>query len=81
MKDTIISWQVIIWKLYCANDAPAFGSPAMDNVKLTNEKGIHLPIQYTAINLFRLTGHEGSIFHLAWSSDGSKIVSVSDDRR
>ncbi|XP_031112942.1 uncharacterized protein LOC116016710 isoform X1 [Ipomoea triloba] len=73
--------EVIVWKLDSTNDVPAFGSPAVDNVNLTNEKGNHLPIQpYTAINLFRLIGHEGSIFRLAWSPDGSKIVSVSDDR-
>ncbi|CAK7348505.1 unnamed protein product [Dovyalis caffra] len=31
-------------------------------------------------SLGRLIGHEGSIFRMAWSSDGSKLVSVSDDR-
>lgn len=29
----------------------------------------------------RLTGHEGSIFRIVWSSDGSRLMSVSDDRR
>ncbi|KAJ6806159.1 uncharacterized protein M6B38_176215 [Iris pallida] len=28
----------------------------------------------------RLTGHEGSIFRIVWSSDGSRLMSVSDDR-
>ncbi|THG03233.1 hypothetical protein TEA_009861 [Camellia sinensis var. sinensis] len=28
----------------------------------------------------RLAGHEGSIFRIAWFSDGSKLISVSDDR-
>ncbi|XP_047325939.1 uncharacterized protein LOC124929581 isoform X2 [Impatiens glandulifera] len=28
----------------------------------------------------RLVGHEGSIFRIAWTSDGSKLLSVSDDR-
>ncbi|ESQ46931.1 hypothetical protein EUTSA_v10027621mg [Eutrema salsugineum] len=28
----------------------------------------------------RLSGHEGSIFRIVWSLDGSKLVSVSDDR-
>ncbi|KFK30735.1 hypothetical protein AALP_AA6G020500 [Arabis alpina] len=31
-------------------------------------------------HLLRLTGHEGSIFRIVWSLDGSKLVSVSDDR-
>jgi len=36
---------------------------------------------YSASHMLRLTGHEGSIFRIVWSLDGSKIVSVSDDRR
>lgn len=35
---------------------------------------------YSASHMLRLTGHEGSIFRIVWSLDGSKIVSVSDDR-
>lgn len=34
---------------------------------------------YSASHMLRLTGHEGSIFRIVWSLDGSKIVSVSDD--
>lgn len=36
---------------------------------------------YHAAHICRLTGHEGSIFRMAWSSDGMKLSSVSDDRR
>ncbi|KAG2330926.1 hypothetical protein Bca52824_002106 [Brassica carinata] len=36
--------------------------------------------QYCASHMLRLTGHEGSIFRIVWSLDGSKLVSVSDDR-
>ncbi|XP_020255003.1 uncharacterized protein LOC109831932 isoform X2 [Asparagus officinalis] len=36
--------------------------------------------QYISVFLSRLTGHEGSIFRIAWSSDGSRLMSVSDDR-
>ncbi|XP_010428847.1 PREDICTED: WD repeat-containing protein 6-like isoform X1 [Camelina sativa] len=35
---------------------------------------------YCASHMLRLTGHEGSIFRIVWSLDGSKLVSVSDDR-
>lgn len=37
--------------------------------------------QYEANHMCKLSGHEGSIFRIAWSFDGSKLVSVSDDRR
>ncbi|KAF3504368.1 hypothetical protein F2Q69_00039460 [Brassica cretica] len=36
--------------------------------------------QYCASHMLRLAGHEGSIFRIVWSLDGSKLVSVSDDR-
>ncbi|CAL1398751.1 unnamed protein product [Linum trigynum] len=35
---------------------------------------------YEASHIGKLIGHEGSIFRIAWSADGSKLVSVSDDR-
>lgn len=37
--------------------------------------------QYMTVLLGRLKEHEGSIFRIAWSSDGSKFMSVSDDCR
>lgn len=37
--------------------------------------------KYCASHMLRLIGHEGSIFRIVWSLDGSKLVSVSDDRR
>ncbi|CAH8304075.1 unnamed protein product [Eruca vesicaria subsp. sativa] len=36
--------------------------------------------EYCASHMLRLAGHEGSIFRIVWSLDGSKLVSVSDDR-
>ncbi|PRQ45102.1 putative transcription factor WD40-like family [Rosa chinensis] len=36
--------------------------------------------QYEAIHISKLAGHEGSIFRISWSSNGSKLVSISDDR-
>ncbi|KAI6672617.1 hypothetical protein NL676_000523 [Syzygium grande] len=41
---------------------------------------LHECLPYEAFHICRLVGHEGSIFRIAWSSDGSKLVSVSDDR-
>lgn len=37
--------------------------------------------QSMTVHVGRLKEHEGSIFRIAWSSDGSKFMSVSDDRR
>ncbi|CAN6470401.1 unnamed protein product [Victoria cruziana] len=37
-------------------------------------------LEYKVIQSTRLVGHEGSIFRITWSSDGSKLMSVSDDR-
>ncbi|GAB4841817.1 hypothetical protein Ancab_022553 [Ancistrocladus abbreviatus] len=36
--------------------------------------------QFEADIICRLAGHQGSIFRISWSNDGSKLVSVSDDR-
>ncbi|XP_078169265.1 transducin family protein / WD-40 repeat family protein [Carex rostrata] len=38
------------------------------------------PKELSAVHLDWLIGHEGSIFRLAWSDDGTKIMSASDDR-
>ncbi|KAI5424808.1 hypothetical protein KIW84_030841 [Lathyrus oleraceus] len=35
---------------------------------------------YESVHVCKLVGHEGSIFRIAWSSCGSKLLSVSDDR-
>ncbi|KAL5060748.1 hypothetical protein RYX36_032352 [Vicia faba] len=35
---------------------------------------------YEAVHVCKLVGHEGSIFRIAWSCCGSKLLSVSDDR-
>ena len=37
--------------------------------------------QYEVVHIGRLIGHEGSIFRIACSSDGSMLISVSDDCR
>nr|XP_043621149.1 WD repeat-containing protein 6 [Erigeron canadensis] len=63
--------EIIVWKV-----VPALDSPLKDNGLLT-------PVckhQYEAVSVCRLAGHEGSIFRITWSLDGSKLVSVSDDR-
>jgi len=64
---TILHWNVL-WKTKL-------------NLSVPWQKKIHLHGQkYEAVCLCKLDGHEGSIFRIAWYSDGSKLISVSDDR-
>ncbi|XP_060217545.1 uncharacterized protein LOC132644899 isoform X2 [Lycium barbarum] len=73
--------EVLVWKVGRKADPDVIGSPTEDLLNLTSCKDLQLPYQqYEAINICKLTGHEGSIFRLAWSADGFKLVSVSDDR-
>ncbi|XP_019250971.1 PREDICTED: uncharacterized protein LOC109229873 isoform X2 [Nicotiana attenuata] len=73
--------EVLVWKVGCKPDPDVIGSPTEDLLHLTSHEGRQLPYQqYEAVNICKLIGHEGSIFRLAWSADGFKLVSVSDDR-
>lgn len=66
----------------CKSGPDVTGNSTKNPLNLTSYEGLQLPHQqYEAINICKLTGHEGSIFRLAWSADGCKLVSVSDDRR
>ncbi|XP_023734896.1 uncharacterized protein LOC111882766 isoform X2 [Lactuca sativa] len=56
--------QIIVWKVV---DTLPMGSKSKTG-------------EYKAVPVCRLGGHEGSIFRITWSLDGSKLVSVSDDR-
>lgn len=63
---------------------PNVSNPGKELVNLTSLDHAapqHHFHQLEAIAVCRLGGHEGSIFNIAWSSNGSKLVSVSDDRR
>ncbi|KAM3323632.1 putative protein isoform X1 [Capsicum chacoense] len=73
--------EVLVWKVGRKAGPDVIGSPTEDPLVLANYEDLQLPYQqYEAINICKLTGHEGSIFRLAWSADGFKLVSVSDDR-
>ncbi|WVZ55141.1 hypothetical protein U9M48_005841 [Paspalum notatum var. saurae] len=74
--------EILIWKL-----APQIPGPSLlcsyegDTSDVNNYEITHIDDnQYIAVHLGRLKEHEGSIFRIAWSSDGSKFMSVSDDR-
>lgn len=75
--------QILIWKLapqilesslLCLNEGDTSDVNSLENRNLGDK-------EYMAVQLGRLKEHEGSIFRIAWSSDGSKFMSVSDDRR
>ncbi|XP_034690714.1 uncharacterized protein LOC117918294 isoform X1 [Vitis riparia] len=75
--------EIIVWKAVPQNCTPSLGSSVKDHINSSSSfcNGFnHYSQQYQALNICRLAGHEGSIFRLAWSSNGSKLVSVSDDR-
>lgn len=75
-------WQVVVWKVICQNGAKQPGSHAEDHLQLNGDEGFSYPgPNYKDALISRLVGHEGSIFRIAWFSNGTKLVSVSDDRR
>lgn len=67
-------FQIIVWEVVPSE------MTKIDHDEKSNGIPFH-HLQYEAIHISRLVGHEGSIFRITWSSDGSKLVSVSDDRR
>ncbi|KAL8147905.1 hypothetical protein AgCh_005287 [Apium graveolens] len=71
--------EIIVWKVIFPN----LSNPGKEPVNLTSldheAPKFHFH-QLEAVAVCRLAGHEGSIFNIAWSFDGSKLVSVSDDR-
>lgn len=81
----MIFFQILVWKVVSQNDAPSLTNPMEDHhidqrSPSSNDVWFHCR-QFEAVHICKLAGHEGSIFRIAWSSDGCKLVSVSDDRR
>ncbi|XP_042002796.1 uncharacterized protein LOC121752004 isoform X1 [Salvia splendens] len=73
--------EVVVWKVICQNGAKQPGSHAEDHLQLNSDEGFSYPCpNYKDALISRLVGHEGSIFRIAWFSNGTKLVSVSDDR-
>ncbi|KAM0907272.1 hypothetical protein ACQ4PT_016234 [Festuca glaucescens] len=74
--------EILIWKLVprtlsssllCTDEVEAPAVENRENVYFSDNR-------YMAVHIGRLKEHEGSIFRISWSSDGSKFMSVSDDR-
>ncbi|KAK2649780.1 hypothetical protein Ddye_017269 [Dipteronia dyeriana] len=74
--------EIIVWKVGSQYGAPLLtGEEDHTNMCSSASECVKVHhLQYKAVNMFRHIGHEGSIFRIEWSSSGSKLVSVSDDR-
>lgn len=75
--------QIIIWKLIHEKPHPS-SNQLKEHFDSNSSSAINVHIDsenYVAHHLNKLIGHEGSIFRMSWSSDGTKLMSVSDDRR
>ncbi|XP_021895939.1 WD repeat-containing protein 6 [Carica papaya] len=69
--------EIIVWKVVSV--CGTLEDQTKLNTSCSNSSSLYFK-QYEAVHICRLVGHEGSIFRIEWSSDGSKLVSVSDDR-
>ncbi|KAL0436033.1 UNVERIFIED_CONTAM: WD repeat-containing protein 6 [Sesamum radiatum] len=72
--------EIIVWKVVHQNHSTSLRSNAEDHVPLTSNEDFIPGSKYKDALISRLVGHEGSIFRIAWFSNGMKLVSVSDDR-
>ncbi|CAA6653936.1 unnamed protein product [Spirodela intermedia] len=63
--------EIIVWKLAVSAHLSEEDSSFLNSSDFNDVKTLHLGT---------LVGHNGSIFRIAWNSDGSKLLSVSDDR-
>ncbi|XP_026457214.1 uncharacterized protein LOC113357933 isoform X1 [Papaver somniferum] len=75
--------EVIVWKLLPQDHTSLYSDsmkePEMVSISSCSNTKFN-DQQYAATCMSKLAGHEGSIFRIAWSSDGLKLMSVSDDR-
>ncbi|PKA51529.1 Dynein assembly factor with WDR repeat domains 1 [Apostasia shenzhenica] len=77
-----INNEVIVWRLGVQDQlAPLTSLMGSIRDQISFEEATHVEHQhFFPVYLNRFTGHDGSILRIAWSSDGFKLVSVSDDR-
>ncbi|CAA0824947.1 Transducin family protein / WD-40 repeat family protein [Striga hermonthica] len=69
--------EIVVWKVV-QNHAIIHEE---DHARLPSDgDSLHLDSKYKDALISRLVGHEGSIFRIAWFSNGLKLISVSDDR-
>ncbi|XP_051118553.1 uncharacterized protein LOC127242882 isoform X2 [Andrographis paniculata] len=74
--------EIVVWKVVLQNQSTIFTGHEEYCNFLANEGDDNTLAhpKYRDAFMCRLVGHEGSIFRIAWFSNGTKLVSVSDDR-
>ncbi|XP_050262382.1 uncharacterized protein LOC126706855 isoform X4 [Quercus robur] len=75
-------FKILVWKVVPKYNAPSSTSPMEDHIDQSYPFSNHILFhyqQFEAVHMDKLAGHEGSLFRITWSSDGSNLVSVSDD--
>ncbi|KAL4599667.1 hypothetical protein ACB092_11G143000 [Castanea dentata] len=74
--------EILVWKVVPKYNAPSSTSPVEDHIDQSYPFSNHVLFhyqQFEAVYMDKLAGHEGSIFRITWSSDGSTPLSVFDD--
>lgn len=74
-------FQIVVWKLVQKNRKQPPTDVGQDPDSVFEDMHPLDCLHYEVDIISKLAGHQGSIFYLSWSSDGTKLVSVSDDRR
>ncbi|KAK7284533.1 hypothetical protein RJT34_19280 [Clitoria ternatea] len=73
--------EIIVWKVATQHNKSSRSQKDHDHQCVSSPNCCQQKDQlYEAVHVCKLIGHEGSIFRIAWSSCGSKLISVSDDR-
>ncbi|KAH1079034.1 hypothetical protein AAZX31_19G206700 [Glycine max] len=73
--------EIIVWKVAPQHNKSSSHQENHYHQSISSSNCCQIKDQlYEAIHVCKLIGHEGSIFRIAWSSCGSKLISVSDDR-
>ncbi|KAL2935082.1 WD repeat-containing protein 6 [Bienertia sinuspersici] len=72
--------EIVVWKITRRHNTLTSAEQQPDIVRPLELLHPQDCLYFEAEIVSKLAGHQGSIFCLSWSNDGSKLVSVSDDR-
>ncbi|XP_050262383.1 uncharacterized protein LOC126706855 isoform X5 [Quercus robur] len=71
-------FKILVWKVVPKYNAPSSTSPMEDHIDQSYPFSNHILFhyqQFEAVHMDKLAGHEGSLFRITWSSDGSNLCS------